>query len=82
MVKRVIPVIIFLLIVIIGNKFWDFYDRESSKFEDPVVDQPKTLESTLSIENDSIQPDLALAPEADLWENALELATLGNSPVL
>ena len=82
MVKRVIPVFIFLLIVIIGNKFWDFYDRESSKFEDPVVDQPKTLESTLSIENDSIQPDLALAPEADLWENALELTMLGNSPVL
>ena len=82
MFKRGIIVFIFLLIFIIGNKFWDFYDRESSKFEDSVVGQPKTLGGAPSIESNSIQPDLVLAPEADLLENALEIGMLGNSPVL
>ena len=82
MVKRGILVFIFLLVFIIGNKFWDFYDRESSKFEDPAVRQLKTLGNLPSVESGPMRPDLVLAPEVDGWEDALELGMLGNSPVL
>ncbi len=82
MFRGVLFGLVILLIVMIGIKFWDFYDGESRKFETSIVQKGETSEKAYFVESVPFQSDLEFQSDFDFWEEGLEFAMFDNSPVL